>query len=68
MPNSSPSSDRLQVLAIAVAAAAMVAVVVVGHVMTSPTDHVLGPDLVYAGVISVVGFGGIAFWAMSRRP
>lgn len=67
MPNSSPSSDRLQVMAIAVAAAAMAAVVFVGHVMSSPADHVLGPDLVYASVVSVVGFGAIALWAVGRR-
>lgn len=67
MPNSSHSSDRLQFLGIVLAALAMVAVIFTGHVMTSPADHVLGPDLVFATVLGIPGFGALVLWGINRR-
>ena len=67
MPNSSHSSDRLQFPGIVVAAVAMVAVIFGGHVMTSPSEHVLGPDLVFAAVLGIPGFGALVLWGKHRR-
>lgn len=67
MPNSSNSSERLQFLGIVLAAIAMVAVIFAGHVMTSPSEHVLGPDLVFVAVLGIPGFGALVLWRINRR-
>lgn len=67
MPGPSHSSDRLQFFAIALAALVMVAVVLIGHVTTSPPDHLLGPDLLYASVIGIMCLGAVGIWALTRR-
>lgn len=61
------SSDRLQLVVISAAVLTMLGLILAGHLLSSPPEHVLGPDLVYAGVIGILCLGAVAIWALTRR-
>ena len=61
------SSDRFQIVVIAAAMLAMLGLVFVGHVISSPPEHVLGPDRAYVGVIAILCLGAVAVWALTKR-
>ncbi|MCA9846359.1 MAG: hypothetical protein KC461_03725 [Dehalococcoidia bacterium] len=68
MPGQHHSPDRLQFVVIAGAMFAMLGLIFVGHVISSPPEHLLGPDLMYVAVIAVLCLGAVGIWALTRRP